>query len=417
MRRGRGIRLGVLAGVVALAAIASAQPLDPTVPPSGDPWGGSGGVSGSAGSAGSGGGSAAGSAGSGSASTVNPGSGSGSATADPGTGSGSGSGSGSASPTIIQIPTDANAPDVSAAASPTTVTLGKKFTLFVTATFNAGVTVNLREPLELGPAFEVTRRVSEDKPAGDGRTTREWQVEVIAWEIGDVAVPPVAVTFTAFGKAGQVATNPVKIKVTGLLGDLVDDPKAMRADAPPEELLTRDWFWLYVAIGAAVGLVMLISVVMWLRARRRRRSVYVGVGGAAATRKFDSASERALHKLREIENSGVLERDADRKDGYASMVETIREYIASRYRVVSQDQTSAELLRKLERVAPADEHAMIGDWLERCDIVKYGGLRASVEQANATLSKARDLIVATTSEPAAAKSSRSLEASGDREAA
>jgi hypothetical protein len=55
----------------------------------------------------------------------------------PGTGSagsgaaGSGSGSG---PRIIQVPTDVSAPMVSAAASPTVVKLGNKFTVFITAT-------------------------------------------------------------------------------------------------------------------------------------------------------------------------------------------------------------------------------------------------------------------------------------------
>ena len=64
-------------------------------------------------------------------------------------------------------------------------------------------------------------------------------------------------------------------------------------------------------------------------------------------------SERALERLLAIERSGVLDRDDDRKGGYAEMVEVIREYLGARYRVATLDLTTRELLRRLERVAPA----------------------------------------------------------------
>ncbi len=386
--------------LVSLTAVAVAQP-DPTTPPSDqDPWGPSTG-SGSAGSgSATGSGSAAGSNGPATGSN-GPATGSGSGTGSA-TGSGSSAGSGSGTgPRIIQVPTDLDAPTVNAAASPTEVRLGGKFTVFVTATFNAGVEVNLREPLDLGPAFEVTRRLSEDKPTGDGRTVREWQLEVIAWELGDLKIPPIAVTYTTMGKADQVATNAINLRVTGVLGDVVDDPKAMRGDAPPTDLLSRDWFLLYVAIGVAVGLGLLFTLIAVVRSRRRRVQLVGGV--FAVPRKFDSASDRALHKLEEIEDSGVLDRDDDRKTGYAEMVEVIREYIGSRYRVATFDLTTIELLKKLAKLASAGEQTMIETWLERCDIVKYGGLKATVADAKKTLEDARALVVTTSQMPVVPK--------------
>ena len=101
-------------------------------------------------------------------------------------------GSGSAA-ARIDIPPDVAAPEVTAAASPASVMLGARFTLFVTAVYGNGVEVNLREPTELGPGFEVTRKLGEDKVRSDGRHAREWQLEVIAWELGDLQIPPVAV--------------------------------------------------------------------------------------------------------------------------------------------------------------------------------------------------------------------------------
>ncbi|NVB82148.1 MAG: hypothetical protein HOV81_27450 [Kofleriaceae bacterium] len=339
----------------------------------------------------------------------------GSNTADPGSGSigGAGSagpaagaqgsagvGSGSAAPkkiTII-IPPDVQVPEVSAAASPPVLRLGEKFTLFVTATYSGDVQVNLREPIELGGAFEVKRKVSETRTLPDGRHVREWQLEVYAWELGELRVPPLAVTFTSQGKAGQVATNEVPLIVNGVLGDLVDDPKLMRGHAAPVALMSRDWFWAWVAGGVA-GVIVGTLAFFYIRRRRRGRvrtliGTLVPVG--TATRRIDMTSERALARLLEIDRSGVLDRDDDRKAGYASMVDVIREYLGARYRVATLDLTTFELMRSLAKVAPADEQKLVETWLERCDIVKYGGLRATAEDAHAVLEGARNLVISTT---------------------
>jgi hypothetical protein len=53
-------------------------------------------------------------------------------------------------------------------------------------------------------------------------------------------------------------------------------------------------------------------------------------------------------------------------------------------------------MRTLARVAPENERAQVAEWLERCDIVKYGGLRATAADAHAVLDGARRLVVATT---------------------
>jgi hypothetical protein len=323
------------------------------------------------------------------------GAGGGGGSADPGGGGSADPGAGSGSDRIIQIPTDVAAPQVTAAASPTVVRLGGKLTVFLRATFGDGVEVNIREPIELGGAFEVTRKVSADSRTADGRKVREWQLEVVAWEIGDLVMPPISVTYTVAGRAGQVQTNAIRLKVTGVLGDAVDDPKAIRDHAPPTDLWRRDWFWLWIAGGAAAAVALLAGLLAWRR-RRRRRTVRLVAGVVAAPRRMDVPSARAREQLLAIEQSGVLERDAERKDGYTRMVEVIREYLAARYRVVIADLTTRELLRELSRAAPAEARALVESWLERCDIVKYGGLRATREDAGKTLDDARALVVTTT---------------------
>jgi hypothetical protein len=284
---------------------------------------------------------------------------------------------------------------VTAAASPTVVLLGARLTVFITAALDAGVEVNLPDPVDLGSSFEVIRRVSQDRVAGDGSRTREWQLEVIAWEIGDLVIPPVAVTYTAFGRADQVHANALKVRVTGLLGDVVDDPRAMRDHAPPTDLMRRDWRWLWAA-GAVSGL-LAIAMVGRARARRRRRRSSDLLGGVASPlAHIDGPSARALERLLTIERSGALDRDPERRAGYTQMVDVIRDYLAARYRVTAADQTTSEVLARLTAIVTGPTFDGWASWLERCDVVKYGGLRPEAPDARTTLADARALVVATT---------------------
>ncbi|MEO8554043.1 MAG: hypothetical protein ABI678_28910 [Kofleriaceae bacterium] len=368
-------RIAIIALSLA-SALAAAQP--------------SGSASGSASASGSGSGSASGS-----------GSGSGSAS-----GSGSGSISGSGAAVIIQL--DPQAPEVSAVAAPTELKLGGRFTLFVTAAMGAGVVVNLREPVDLGGAIEVGRRVSEDRTRADGKRVREWQIECRAWELGDVRVPPVAVTFTVLGKAGQVETNTVPLHVTGVLGDS-DDPKLMRDSAPPVVLHEKSWLqrlvdWLEdpthlaILIGALVGM-----WVGWRFRKLRRRRVSRLVGGLlpmnTPRRRIDMTSERALERLLAIEQSGALGKDAERHGAYAEMTDVIRDYLGARFNVLTTEMTSAELLRALAGRLDGDR---VERWLSRVDIVKYGNFPATRDEAYDTLEGARTVVITTTASPPAA---------------
>jgi hypothetical protein len=341
----------------------------------------------------------------------------GSAGAGSAAGSGSGAGSGSASKRkIIQLPNDINAPKVTAAASPSTVKLGARFTLFVTIEYGPGVEVNLQEPVDVSTAFEVKRKVSKDSVSTTGTRIREYQLEVYAWELGDLRVPGIIVSYTSLGKLAQVETNEVPVRVVGVLGD-TDDPKLMRDSAAPVPLIRRDLFWLWIGC-VVVGLITFALLVRWLRRRRRRRVVRLVAGALPAPRRIDMTSQRALERLLAIEKSGVLESEDTRKQGYLEMIEVIRDYVGTRYRTPTYDRTSYELVKALAKTAPADELAMVEAWFERCDLVRYGGMRATQRQAADVLADARALVIATTrvvEPPAPPPAPEAREASGAHE--
>ncbi|HEX4449324.1 MAG TPA: hypothetical protein VH143_00585 [Kofleriaceae bacterium] len=292
----------------------------------------------------------------------------------------------------ITIPLDDEVPQVSAAAAPSAVKLGSRFTLFVTATFAPGVIVNLREPLDLGGAFEVKKRVSVDSVDRDGQHRREWQIEVYAWDLGDLEVPPVAVTFTSNGHAGQVASNAVPIRVSGVLGD-ADDPKLLRGLAAPVVLFQRTWLWnlLHDPLELGIAIAVLVAIFMFARWPRKRRVAAMPEPELVfgPKRELDMTSERALEKLREIERSGVLGRDGDRKRGYAEMADVIREYVGARFAILAaRELTSGELVAAL----PASAREVVAVWLDRCDPVKYGGELGTTNGAAQTLDAAKQLV-------------------------
>lgn len=303
-------------------------------------------------------------------------------------------GSGSTHGHVIQVPLDAAAPTVRAAAAPTVVPLGGHFTLYVTATFGPGVNVNLREPIGLGPAFEIRRQVSEDHSTPDGRTTREWQLDVMPWEVGDLQVPPIVVTFTFTGQAGQVAANPVPLKIVGALGDIVDDPRAMRGLAPPAALSARDWLWIWIAAAAAAVVIVVAIALVW-HGRRRRRAPLASPYTGVRVPRTDMTADRALVQLQALERTGALARDADRKAGYTEMVEIVRAYLGVRFHLAVLDLTSAELVARLAEAAHTDDVARISAWLAGCDLVKYGALRATADEAGQALADARGVITQT----------------------
>jgi hypothetical protein len=176
----------------------------------------------------------------------------------------------------------------------------------------------------------------------------------------------------------------------------------MRGNAPPVRLQASDWTWIYVGGGVFVVVAGALTYVV-LR-RRRRNHVRTLVGGLAPrAQRLDMTSERALERLLAIEQSGVLARDDDRKTGYADMVSVIRDYLAARYRFPTAELTTSELMRGLAKRASAADAMLVEAWLARCDLVKYGGVRATQGQALETLAGAREVVMQTTVVPAVAK--------------
>ncbi len=284
-------------------------------------------------------------------------------------------------------------PVASAAAAPSRVRLGDTFTLFIDVVFDDQVTVNLAATLDLGDAFDEVKRTSTDQQRSDGTRKRSYQIQLRAWELGELRLPPFQVAYTVGGQRSWVVTNPVPIEVTGQLGD-VDDKTAMLDDTPPVSLARRDWRWVMVAIAA----VLVIAIALIARRLRRRRPLAPALiraptaGGRSARVRLGGPAERALAALDQLDRAGTLTREP--RVGYDEMVTIMRTFVGEQFGVATLDRTSHELLVALGRTSifrPALTAA--GHWFGRCDLVKYAAQRPDAAGSGEDLASARAVIV------------------------
>lgn len=328
-------------------------------------------------------------------------------------------------PTLLGI----GKPQVSASASPTEMRLGDKFTLFVEVLFDENVTVSIPAGLDLAPAFDELKRSSVDERRSDGTRKRVYQIQLQAWELGDVRLPPVQVAYTVGGDSSWVVTNEVPLRIVGSI-DAIDDPNALLGATPPVPLHRRDWrviAAIIVGVAAVVGLIVWLLVRRYLRNRRRRvaprqdepmldslaslptevpgESVAAAVPTTRAVvkapvmraawidlRVVGDAARRALEALDRLEQSDALR--TDQLVGYRTMVGAVRTFLLEQFALPSRHRTSRELVTALGKTSiGADERAGVDAWLASADLVKFANAVDPADGADA-LARARQLIVA-----------------------
>ncbi len=276
-----------------------------------------------------------------------------------------------------------NAPTVSASASSQQVALGQVFYLFVRVVYEPGTQVNLPASLPLGSSFEETDRTDSIEKNKDGTLTREYEIALQAFEVGELVIPPIPVTYAAQGRAQEVATQAVPIEVTSTIGDR----EATLVDIRPPVAVERPDYTLVWVAAVFAGAVVLIVLVLMLRGmfRRRRRRVLARLPEALVR----SAPDEALARLAEVEASGALD-DPDRKPAYLAMSEIIRAYIGRRWGFSALDLTTEEIRQNLvARPGGGAAADHVCSWLETSDFVKYARYDASPEEARQALYEAR----------------------------
>src|SRR4051794_4915392 len=113
---------------------------------------------------------------------------------------------------------DADAPTVGVSLDKSEAHVGDRLTLTVSAVGRRGVAVTLPAKLDLGKLDVLDRSSDEERDLGDGRVSHRFVLGVSAYDLGELDVPAVELTYiNPRGEAHTVATQPVTLHVKPLV--------------------------------------------------------------------------------------------------------------------------------------------------------------------------------------------------------
>ena len=153
---------------------------------------------------------------------------------------------------------------------------------------------------------------------------------------------------------------------------------------PVDYFLLRPW----MIFAAVAGLLLLIGLTIWLIKRWRNRSVAV-----------KTPRQRALDRLARIET------EIYKLTPYQFSIrvsDILRRYVTEQYQLPVTRQTSVEFLNALAATSPfsSDEQSLLGDFLNRCDLIKFARYDASREDSRLLLDEADRFVKGGALEPA-----------------
>ena len=282
--------------------------------------------------------------------------------------------------------------DIKVDAEPAQVDVARDF--FVTLTFTApsGLTLALPDLRDRFTGFRVAEDFTEDPAvAPDGSTTlvSRWRLvpEPVATKyrlapfIVYVATTnnlptssPSHLPTSSFYTSPVYFTSPAAREP--VTGDMEIDPKK---DLPPLSWKLVGW--------CALALVALAAVLFGIGWTIRKIREMVRVHRM-------SPIERAYYELDRLLKKGLPGRGLY-KDFYVELTMVVRRYVERKYGVKAPNMTTQEFLGELARRADDATVAQIGDsvalkeFLESADLVKFAGVEATPEMADAATGKAR----------------------------
>ncbi|MBQ6340888.1 MAG: hypothetical protein IJI36_17250 [Kiritimatiellae bacterium] len=279
-------------------------------------------------------------------------------------------------------------------AEPETVDPGRDFFVTVTVNAPAGQTATLPDLRTRFQGFQVAEDFAEDPlPAADGGTTlvsrwrlvpepmaKKYRLAPLVVSVADQEPRATNHEPRAFYTVPVLFAPPVvRASVTG---DMEIDPKR---DLPPLS-------WKLVGICAAIlAGVLLIAAIAYLVIRKIRTMVRIH---------RMSPIERAMYELEQLLKKGLPGRGFY-KDFYVELTMVVRRYIERRHAVRAPNLTTDEFLRAA-RENPAftrEAIAELKNFLESADMVKFAGVEATPEMADAATGKARDYLTTDSAQP------------------
>jgi len=297
-------------------------------------------------------------------------------------------------------PAPDDAPTVGASLDKSEAHLGDRLTLTISAVARAGVAVTLPARLDLGKLELIDRAqpLGEQRDLGDGRVSHRFVLGVAAYELGELEVPPIELSYiNPRGEVRTVSTQAISLTVKSLVAE---DEKAPQVQPirPPREAWVEDK---RVVRAVRIGLIVLagalaltVMALLVRRALRRRRVAHAGEELPSEPRR--PPEEIAMEKLRALRAAGRFSVDGYRPFTFA-LAEIVRAYLGGRYGFDSLELTTTELIAQLRQKAPhlCEPGSEVLRFLDETDLVKFANVGSTDEAALKGLDAAQAIVLST----------------------
>jgi hypothetical protein len=299
---------------------------------------------------------------------------------------------------------DADAPTVGASLDKTEALVGDRVAVTISAVARAGMAVMLPPKLTLGK-LELLDRDDGDKlgrDLGDGRRSHKFLVGVAAYEVGELEVPAIPISYIdARGEVRTVETAPITLRIKGLLAQDEANPEVQPLRMPRSALVEDKRIMKLVRWGGAIfgGAVILTGLVLLIARTFRRRAEAAPIVELPGR----PPDEVALEKLRALRAAGNFAADGYRPF-YFAVAEVVRAYLGARYGFDSLELTSTELMDELQKRAAhlANSEGEVANFLADTDLVKFARTGSTDEAALKVLDAAEAIVVSTAPQAAPA---------------
>lgn len=184
---------------------------------------------------------------------------------------------------------------------------------------------------------------------------------------GKISIEPISVTFTDSRSGGDgqehtIASEPVEIEVTTIIGSDSPSLEQLKPAAAPVELPGSGVAWSWWIAGGVV-LALVVAVLVWRRWRRPKLPL----------EKLLSPYELAYLEFEKLLESKWAETDV--KLFYVELTAIVRRYIERTTGVHAPEQTTEEFLREIAQHEKfsLDERNKLQQFLLAADLVKFAG--------------------------------------------
>lgn len=235
--------------------------------------------------------------------------------------------------------------------------------------------------------FRVLGFVRDANRKADGSQFHEQTYTLEAQTSGKHRVPPLRIEMLDARGTGdtvkpqEILTDEVSLDIAPVKTEAVDAPLRPALGALDPDIGGTNWL---LVLGLSGGVVALGGgSLLVARAMRARRKI----------EKQRSAYEEAVAHLRALERRGAP--DAATADAwFVELSSIVRTYLEKRYEIRAPELTTEEFLQvATARTELREEHrALLSQFLERCDRVKFAGYRPDAAESLATLEAARGFI-------------------------